>query len=219
MNLGEFGLGVGIWAVISRMWSIVMAPFRAIGSPWGMGGLFTLVVIYLIGSAIIGGGQYGVHGLRNLYLATFTDRVPVPLGMDKVLERDLVYDVTVSRPSPSLDTDAMMEVTLANRSAYPVTRVALYCDVYSRMYSESQSMNTDYLFHGIMKPGETRTFSVPFNGPAGGPSFAKCKYLEGHTTYSWWEGFPLSEVVKGGFDRTKAVLSRQNDDQPSDDGE
>lgn len=197
MNVERFLLGTFIFAVIERMWYFLMWPGRLIANAVGFGTslIWTSVLILVIS---FGGilGKSVIHSARNAYIEAFVpDRVPVPLDLYYELGTGLSVVKSTRYMEPPRSTQGILSMTVTNNTKYPLSKIWFICKMHGRLYADSYStVNTGYLFDGVMPPGQTRTAEIVFEGPSGGDYMSECELQGAKVPYGWWEGIPIEAL-------------------------
>ena len=191
---GKFILGVIFYSIFAKMWFFLMLPGRFLARWAGFGSSLGWMVTMVAAVMLIHGGiKTAIHAGRNAYIEAFVpDRVPVPLN----LKHYLLLGLRVHKSTEYLDTYAssqngILHMTVTNNTKYPLTKMWFVCKVHGRLIPDSYTLvNTEYLFDGVMPPGQTRSTDVVFEGPTGGDYMTECELRGAEVPYGWWEGIP-----------------------------
>lgn len=192
----NFIFGYIIFAFFAKVWWVITIPGRLLIRGLGFGSsLAANFGIWLVVAAIYLISTGTLHLCRNAYLATFTDQTPVPMRLTPELG-GLRFETTVSYV-PYAYENGRLKVVLVNDTPYPLHKVWLACESYSKLYPDDVArFQTDYLFMGVMPPGQRRVAESKFQAPAGGAYMTKCRLGGAEIPYGWWEGIPADAMKR-----------------------
>lgn len=155
--------------------------------------LALVAVIAVAGiSAYVGVPQH----LRNAYLESTSDRIPMPVNK-KALNRKLIADLGVDATLYTRAFDeykSTLTMRVYNGSALPVTKIAATCRAQWPLenVSDMKVEEIDAFSDDVIMPGETKSYSFQIDQGFGDTTSAmsECEITSVKTPFTWWTGIP-----------------------------
>ncbi len=152
--------------------------------------ILSAIILTIVGFGYAATGL--VHGVRNVYLDTATDRTPIPLGgITKMVRKDVSVDAGLDNdPHKYIQT---VSVRVQNDSSIPIWNLSVRCRARYDMDDSSDHREETYvLFQDTaIMPGQSRTDTGVIRA-GGGNGVVSCSVKDIKTPIPWWNGAPKS---------------------------